>query len=168
MKSTSSPGKAERKTLKQEVRHVSRRDSRPRLSMRAVGAVLRCASTKTALEAGGLAHILDRTRELLPSQTRASKIFPAPISLWIRGQESESPPRGGKAGSQGGGNACGILLWFAQPAIKQLICYDFRNGWQSGTTSRGFRDKGCRECTHFCNWTDSQSAPFDNDLLIGG
>src|SRR6266849_6602737 len=113
MKSTSWPGEAERKTLKQEVRHVSRKGQPPPAVHAGVGAVLRCASTKTALEAGGLAHTLDRTRELLPSQTRASKIFPAPISLWIRGQESESPPRARNAGSQGGGNHCRILLWYA-------------------------------------------------------
>jgi len=35
-------------------------------------------------------------------------------------KSNESPPRGGKAGSQGGGNACGILLWFAPTAIEQL------------------------------------------------
>src|SRR5260370_10326336 len=35
-------------------------------------------------------------------------------------KSNESPPRGGKAGSQGGGNAWGILLWFAPTAIEQL------------------------------------------------
>src|SRR6266852_9035124 len=35
-------------------------------------------------------------------------------------KSNEGPPRGGKAGSQGGGNACGILLWFAPTAIEQL------------------------------------------------
>src|SRR5258708_5767056 len=32
----------------------------------------------------GLAHILDQTKELLPLQTIAIKMTPAPISLWIR------------------------------------------------------------------------------------
>src|SRR5260370_16121103 len=66
----------------------------------------------------GVAHILEPNQRIIAFtnhsyQNLSRTDFPLDKS-------NESPPRGGKAGSQGGGNACGILLWIAPTAIQQL------------------------------------------------